>query len=151
MNAPCEPRRFPLALIVVAVLLAGRALGDDWPVFRGDALATGQARSELPAEPDVVWKHKVAKGSFSATATITADTVFVGDLNKTFWALDLATGARGASERIARLALEAEAPSFDNGELTDKATAASRIVLARRHETVSALHAPSPAPHVYVA
>jgi feruloyl-CoA synthase len=61
----------------------------------------------------------------------------------------LAANAKGASERIARLVLQAEAPSFDNGELTDKGAAASRIVLSRRAALVAALHAPHPAADIF--
>ena len=49
------------------------------------------------------------------------------------------------------LVLEAEAPSFDNGELTDKGAAASRIVLARRASVVAALHAEKPSATIYRA
>jgi feruloyl-CoA synthase len=63
----------------------------------------------------------------------------------------LAATAAGSSERIARIALEAEAPSFDNGELTDKGAAASRIVLARRANVVAALHAAAPPASIFIA
>jgi feruloyl-CoA synthase len=50
----------------------------------------------------------------------------------------------GASTRVMRLVLEAEPPSFDNGELTDKGVAAARLVLARRAAIVDELHAEPP-------
>lgn len=63
----------------------------------------------------------------------------------------LATQAGGSSQRIARLVIEAEQPSLANGELTDKAAAAPRVVLARRSAVVDELYAEPPSARVLVA
>ena len=52
-----------------------------WPLFRGDSHGSGVARSELPDQLGVVWKHRVPKGAFEATAVIDRDTVYLGDLD----------------------------------------------------------------------
>jgi len=52
----------------------------------------------------------------------------------------------GSSVRIERLVIEAEQPSLDNGELTDKNTVSQRSVLDRRATVVAELHAARPSP-----
>ena len=69
-----------------------QATTSQWPLFRGDPLSTGVAHSELPAKPALLWKHKVKEGAFEATAAIVENTVYLGDLDGTFYALDLNTG-----------------------------------------------------------
>jgi len=53
---------------------------------------------------------------------------------------ELAAGATGSANRIARLALVFEPPSIDKGEVTDKGSINQRSVLKHRAETVDALH-----------
>ena len=65
---------------------------DDWPLARGDSLSSGVVAGKLPAELEVLWKHKVDGGAFEATAVIEDGIVFVGDLDGTFFALELSTG-----------------------------------------------------------
>ncbi len=64
----------------------------DWPLVRGDALASGVASSRLSTELDVLWKFTLADGSFEATAILADGKVYVGDFDGTFYALDLQTG-----------------------------------------------------------
>ncbi|HEY2762313.1 MAG TPA: PQQ-binding-like beta-propeller repeat protein [Pirellulales bacterium] len=68
------------------------AIGGDWPVFRGNAMATGVADGELTNNPQLLWKFTVAKGSFNATPVVVGDTVYIGDLDGTFYAIDLTSG-----------------------------------------------------------
>ncbi len=71
------------------------AANEDWPYFRGDARSTGVARTELPAELDVLWEHKVNQGAFEGTPAITGGknkTVYLGDLDGSLFALNLDTG-----------------------------------------------------------
>jgi outer membrane protein assembly factor BamB len=65
-----------------------------WPVFRENAQATGVAAGGLTERPELQWKYEVAKGSFDATPVIVDGTVYIGDMDGTFYALDLATGAK---------------------------------------------------------
>lgn len=68
-------------------------VGRDWPLVRGDALATGVAASSLPDSLDLLWKYTVPKGAFAATPLIVDGTVYIGDLDGAMRAIDLATGA----------------------------------------------------------
>jgi feruloyl-CoA synthase len=53
----------------------------------------------------------------------------------------LAADATGSASRIARIALLAEPPSIDKGEITDKGSINQRAVLKHRDALVQALHA----------
>ena len=53
---------------------------------------------------------------------------------------DLAAGATGSANRIARMCLLAEPPTIDKGEITDKGSINQRAVLTHRADTVAALH-----------
>jgi outer membrane protein assembly factor BamB len=79
---------------------AAAVAGDDndssdsaqWPVFRGNAQATGVADSKLPEQLQLAWKYTVEKGSFEATPVVVDHTVYIGDMDGTFYAIDLQTG-----------------------------------------------------------
>jgi feruloyl-CoA synthase len=60
----------------------------------------------------------------------------------------LAARSTGSSTRVSRLALLAEPPSIDLGEVTDKGSLNQRALLANRYADVEALYASEPAPHV---
>ena len=100
----------PLALVLAAVALAacgdstaaedatgdaasrrGRA-GGEWPMFRGDSSSTGVAQSDLPEQPALLWTYQ-AGGDIESTAAIAGGRVFVGSLDGSLHAIDLATGA----------------------------------------------------------
>jgi outer membrane protein assembly factor BamB len=63
-----------------------------WPVFRGNAQATGVAAGRLADQPELLWKYPVDKGAFESTPVIVNDVVYIGDMDGTFYALDLQTG-----------------------------------------------------------
>ena len=63
-----------------------------WPFVRGDIKATGVAPSALPENPDVVWQFLAEDSGFEATAVIDQGTIYVGDVDGTFYAIQLATG-----------------------------------------------------------
>ena len=54
---------------------------------------------------------------------------------------ELAAGATGSANRIARLHLMHEPPSIDKGEVTDKGSINQRAVPKHREAMVDALHA----------
>jgi outer membrane protein assembly factor BamB len=66
--------------------------GTDWPLFRGDALATGVAKSSLAEDPQVLWKFSAGKNGFQATAVIAGSVVYVGSLDGNFYSIDLQAG-----------------------------------------------------------
>jgi outer membrane protein assembly factor BamB len=65
-----------------------------WPVFRGNAQATGVSAGHLTEQPELQWKYNVEKGAFEATPVIVDSTVYIGDMDGTFYALDLQSGAK---------------------------------------------------------
>ena len=64
----------------------------NWPVFRGNAEATGVATSALPERLELLWKREYEDGAFDSTAAIVDGTVYVGCLDGHFYAVDLKTG-----------------------------------------------------------
>jgi outer membrane protein assembly factor BamB len=66
--------------------------GGDWPVWRGDDLATGVARDNLPEQLDVVWKFHSNMHGFEATAAIHDGLVYAGSLDGELYVLSLADG-----------------------------------------------------------
>src|SRR5688572_16819187 len=64
----------------------------DWPLFRGDATASGTAATKLPDKLEKVWEFKVDGGAFDSTAAIVDGVVYIGDMDGEVWALSLADG-----------------------------------------------------------
>ena len=64
----------------------------NWPVFRGNAQATGVAASHLVEQPALIWKFTVEKGAFESTPAVVDGVVYLGDMDGTFYALDLKSG-----------------------------------------------------------
>jgi len=64
----------------------------DWPLVRGNALATGVADSEVADTLQRLWEYAVPDSGFEATAVISAGIVYIGDMDNTFYALRLADG-----------------------------------------------------------
>ncbi len=87
-------RRIEIAAILTLLCTAVVAVrGADWPVFRGDALATAVVKEPLPAEIDVVWKHTLPESGYEATAVIAGGIVYIGDVDGTFYAYRLSDGS----------------------------------------------------------
>ncbi len=63
-----------------------------WPLFRGDAQATGAAKSDLPEKVDLVWRFTPPKGKFESTAVIVGEIVYVGGLDGNLYAVELSSG-----------------------------------------------------------
>jgi len=62
----------------------------------------------------------------------------------------LAARSGGSSARIARIVLEAEQPTIDNGELSAKSAVSQRNVLERRRDVVEELYRMPPTPRTLV-
>ena len=134
---------------VQAPALRGRLLAALAPLLK-DAVMTGHDSSEVGAIgfPDLDEARKIAGAGDGDDALLAHPALRAWVQTRLS---SLAAGAGGPSARIARLTLQAEAPSFDNGELTDKGSAAARIVLTRRAAIVEALHAPQPSADIIIA
>jgi outer membrane protein assembly factor BamB len=68
------------------------AASGDWPLFRGNSLATGVAASSLVGQPDLLWTYTPGKTAFAATPIVVDRVAYVGDLDGGFHAIDLVTG-----------------------------------------------------------
>lgn len=128
---------------VMAATLRARFVAAFAPLLR-DAVVTGHDRDTLGALAfaDMAAARELTGCTDEDDAAVLAHPLLrqwiVGRLAA------LATEARGSSERIERLFLSADLPSFDNGELTDKVVASARSVLVRRAALVERLYAPAP-------
>src|SRR6185503_17060987 len=80
---------------------AAPATAKDWPLFRGDPLSSGVAHTTLPEKPEQLWKYTVKDGAFDSTAAIADGVVYIGDLDGTLYALDLAGGTKIWSQKFA--------------------------------------------------
>ncbi len=65
-----------------------------WPLFRGNAQATGQAATSLPEKLDLLWTFSRGQDGFDTSAVIADGCVFAGSTNGMLYALDLASGTK---------------------------------------------------------
>ena len=72
----------------------------DWPLFRGDPLSSGVARTTLPDQPELLWKYEVKDGAFDSTAAIADGVVYIGDLDGKLYAIDLVSGKEIWSQKF---------------------------------------------------
>ncbi|HZZ30094.1 MAG TPA: PQQ-binding-like beta-propeller repeat protein [Pirellulales bacterium] len=91
-NHPAAPAAGNHPAAAVAGDDSDSSTGGPWPVFRQNAQATGVAESTLPQELQLLWKYTVQKGSFESTPVIVDGAVYIGDMDGTFYALDLRSG-----------------------------------------------------------
>ena len=63
----------------------------DWPIFRGDPLQSGIAKTTLPDKLEIRWKVDLKKG-IESTACIVDGVVYIGCYDDHLHAFDLATG-----------------------------------------------------------
>ena len=68
------------------------APADAWPMARGCAAGTGRSALRIAVPLAEHWQRSFDKTAFGAVPVIAAGTVYVGDLDGTFHALDLETG-----------------------------------------------------------
>ena len=65
---------------------------DAWPLFRGDAQATGVAKGDLPEKLELLWRFTPPKCEFESTAVIADGMVYIAGLDGNLYAVELATG-----------------------------------------------------------
>jgi outer membrane protein assembly factor BamB len=87
----------PLAVVFVAwagcVLAGEEAPADAWPMARGSLSGSGRSATTLRLPLTETWQRRLEKTAFDAPPVIAAGAVFVGDLDGTFHAFDLADGS----------------------------------------------------------
>jgi outer membrane protein assembly factor BamB len=87
-----------LAVLAALALLPFSAIADDaapadaWPMARGCPAGTGRSATTLRLPLAEKWHRGFEKTAFGAVPTIANGTIYLGDLDGTFHALDLATG-----------------------------------------------------------
>ncbi len=84
-----------LSFIILGSLIASAAISDksrsEWPMFRGSQNLAGVTNGELPKPLRLRWTFQ-AKDSIESSAAIFGSTVYVGSMDGSLYAVDLATG-----------------------------------------------------------
>jgi outer membrane protein assembly factor BamB len=101
---------------------------DQWPVYRGSALATGVAAAPLPEKLEVAWKFAEDLGPVEATPVSMDGVVFVGDVDGHFVALDLQNGKLKWRQK------------FETGFISSAAVNESLVVVGDYDGTIRALN-----------
>ena len=73
---------------------------NDWPLFRGNPAGTGVATSTLPENLQLLWEFRAEESFFAATAAIVDGTIYIGDADKHFYAIELETGHKKWSYEV---------------------------------------------------
>lgn len=84
---------FTLTLSLAVLACAPLALGDDWPVYRGDPALMGVAGGRLPDQPALRWSFET-QGPIQSSAVIADGSVFFGSDDGYVYALALKDGQR---------------------------------------------------------
>ena len=117
-----------LAMLLVLSLLQGAAAADDsapadaWPMARGCPAGTGRSATTLRLPLAEKWHRGFEKTAFGAVPTIAEGTIYLGDLDGTFHALDLATGAT-------KWTFKAEAAGFPSAAAVSLTSAQPLVVV----------------------
>ena len=78
-----------LATLIVA---AGSTFAFDWPLGRGDEAGTAASKTALPEKLELLWELELGGIGFESTPVIAENTVFIGDPDGRFFAIDFTTG-----------------------------------------------------------
>ncbi|HEX6963134.1 MAG TPA: PQQ-binding-like beta-propeller repeat protein [Lacipirellula sp.] len=91
----CAPRlggSLALPAVVAFALFGILQAKADWPLIRGDAKATGAVAEGISQRFDILWTYEAEDSGFEATASIVDGVIYVGDVDGTFHAVNLADG-----------------------------------------------------------
>ncbi len=83
------------ALLLIAFACASfpsRGLADQWPLGRGDIAGTGATKTELDKNLELLWELPLGGIGFESTPIIAENTVYIGDPDGRFFAIDFLTG-----------------------------------------------------------
>lgn len=103
--------RLPVAILATALVAGGwsvsaragdpdAAPADAWPMARGCPAGTGRSAAVLRLPLAEAWRRDFDQTAFTAVPVIADGVVYLGDLDGTFHALDLATGRTKWTRRI---------------------------------------------------
>lgn len=110
----------PFDFVVIAILSLTLGIHasatEDWPVYRGNPLATASVSTALPDELAVIWKYSLPESGFEGTAVVADGIVFVGDNDGTFYALRLSDGTEVWHENFEDCGFIA-GPTFHDGRI----------------------------------
>jgi outer membrane protein assembly factor BamB len=93
------------------------APADAWPLARGCLAGTGRSAATLRLPLELAWQRGFEKTAFGAVPVIAGGTIYVGDLDGTFHALHLDTGATRWSFRAEAAGFPAAAAVSPDGSL----------------------------------
>ena len=119
--------------------LRGKIIGAGAPYIQ-DVVLTGLNMKEVGAMvfPTPAVRELAGLPASAALADVLASPAVLARFQEIV--NELARGATGSANRIARLCLLSEPPTIDKGEITDKGSINQRSVLSHRADTVAALH-----------
>ncbi len=121
-------------LQVAAVADDTAAPADAWPMTRGCPSGTGQSATTLRLPLTEKWHRSLEKTAFGAVPVIVDGTIYLGDLDGTFHAFDLATGET-------RWTFKAEAAGFPSAAAVSLASAQPLVVVGDDTGVVRAFNA----------
>ncbi|QEG32888.1 outer membrane protein assembly factor BamB family protein [Bythopirellula goksoeyrii] len=113
MNKPFELVAF---LIIASSWVLDPSLAEDWPVYRGNQMATGAVQTALPGEPAVLWKHSLSESGYEGTAVIAEGVVYVGDNDGMLYAYQLSDGTEVWHQKFENSGFIA-GPTFHDGRI----------------------------------
>jgi eukaryotic-like serine/threonine-protein kinase len=90
-NSSFVIRNLALLFCSIFALASDSNQRDDWPMFRGSSALTGITAVKLPQPLKLRWSFQ-AKDSIESSAAIVGGTVYVGSMDSSLYAINLATG-----------------------------------------------------------
>lgn len=114
---------------LAALAFSNFLCASDWPVARGNAASTGASSDQLPSEPELIWSLELGGTGFEGAPVVFNKTVFLGDVDGRFVAIDLLTGKIRWEKR------------FDTSFLAPAACIADRVFIGDADGNLRALKA----------
>ncbi len=85
-------RTLVLLSLITSLFCVELVAAFDWPLGRGDVAGTAASQTQLPDSLQVLWELELGGIGFEAAPIIAEDTVFIGDPDGRFFAIDFKTG-----------------------------------------------------------
>jgi outer membrane protein assembly factor BamB len=122
----CREPFFAWLCIALSAVVSAKSIdpapADAWPLARGSANGSGRSAMPLALPLAEHWHRSFEKTAFGAVPVIAGGTIYLGDLDGTFHALDLETGAT-------RWSFRAEAAGFPSAAAVSLDPALSLVVV----------------------